>query len=42
MVVFGQSCCIRAEIVVFGESGRIPAKMVQSGQYGCNREKWFY
>ena len=45
MVVFGQSGCIQAKVVVFWnsccirESGWIRAKVVVFGQSGCNRVK---
>ena len=46
MVVFGQSGCIRAKLVVFGlkwlysgKSGCISAKVAVFGQSGCIREK---
>ena len=44
MVVFGQSCCIRAKVVVLGQKGlfsdescSIRAKVVVLGQSGCVR-----
>ena len=49
MVVFGQSCCIRAKLVVIeqkllysSKSGSIRAKVFQFGQNGSNWAKLFY
>ena len=36
MVVFGQSGCIRAKVVVLGQ------KWFSSVKSGCIRENWFY
>ena len=42
MVVFRQSSCIRAKVVVIGQSGSIREKLVILLQSGCNQGKWFY
>ena len=39
MIVFGQSGCNRAKVVVFGQSAFIGEKVVVFGQSGCNRAK---
>ena len=39
MVVFGESCCIRAKVVVFGLSGGIRARWMYLGRSGCNWKK---
>ena len=35
MIVFRQSCCIRAKWLK-------PTKVDEFGQYGCNRPNWLY
>ena len=39
VVVFRQSGCIRAKVIVIFQSGSIPAEWLYSGKSGCTRAK---